>query len=57
MILLLLTFFFRHPVELVTLAAVCESFCCVATLFAGCFMEMLVAVEGGGGSCGVAVVL
>ena len=34
MILLLLAFFFRDPVELVALTAVCES-CCIATLFAG----------------------
>ena len=46
MILLLLAFFFRDPVELVALGAVCKS-CCVATLFAGCFMEMSVAAEGG----------
>ena len=32
---------------LVALAAVCEG-CCGVTLFAGCFMEMSVAVEGGG---------
>ena len=32
---------------LVALAAVCES-SCEATLFAGCFMETSVAVEGGG---------
>ena len=46
MILLELAFFFRDSVELVALAAVCES-CCVATLFAGCFMKMSVAVELG----------
>ena len=45
MILLLLVIFFRHPVELVTLAGVCES-CCVSTLFAGCFMEVSVEIEG-----------
>ena len=39
---------------LVALAAVCESYCGV-TLFSACFMEMSVAVEGGGGSCGVTV--
>ena len=39
---------------LVTLAAVCES-CCGVTLFASCFMEMSVAVDGGGGTCGVTV--
>ena len=39
---------------LVALAAVCES-CCGVTLFASCFMEMSVAVDGGGGSCGVTV--
>ena len=54
MILLLLAFFFRDPVELVALAAACES-CCVATMLAGCFMEMSVALEGGGSSCGVTV--
>ena len=47
MILLQLAFFFRDSVELVALAAVCES-CCVATLFSCCFMEMSVAAEGGG---------
>ena len=47
MILLLLAFVFRDPVVLVALAAVCES-CRVATLFAGCFMEMSAADEGGG---------
>ena len=52
MILLLLVFFFRNVVESVTLAGVCDSYC-VATLFAGCFMEVSVAVEGGRGSCGV----
>ena len=52
MILLLLVIFFRHPVELVTLAGVCES-CCVSTLFDGCFMEVSVAVEGG--FCGVSI--
>ena len=50
MILLLLVFFFQNPVELVTLAGVCDS-CCVAVLFADCFIEVSVAVEGGGGSC------
>ena len=54
MILLLLAFFFRDRVVLVALAAVCES-CCGVTLFAGCFMEMSVAVDGGRGSCGVTV--
>ena len=54
MILLFLAFFFRDRVVLVALAAVCESYC-GDTLFAGCFMEMSVAVDGGGGSCGVTV--
>ena len=39
---------------LVALAAGCES-CCGVTLFAGCFMEMSVPVDGGGGSCSVTV--
>ena len=47
MILLLLAFLFRDPVVLVALAAICES-CCVATLFAGCFMKMSAADEGVG---------
>ena len=46
MILLLLALFFRDPVVLVALAAVCE-ICCVTTLFAGSFVEMSIAVEGG----------
>ena len=54
MILPLLAFFFRDPVELVTLAGVCESYC-VAALFSGCFKEVSVAVEVGGGSCGITV--